>query len=110
MVVNLMEVNMRCMKYYALISFLLLLLSGCSSLGLTNEDAGHSVLASDVSVPANGSVVYTVERNPRTSIAARRWSKENGVSRSLFSWFGFKDGPEVNSGGEARTHGGANGS
>ena len=99
---------MRCMKYYYLLMFcsLCLLFSGCSSLGLTNEDAGHSVLASDVSVPANGEVVYTIARNPRTDSEARRYYKDNNISRSLFSWFGFKDGPKVTNGGKAKSHGG----
>lgn len=63
------------------------LLTGCSALNLSNEDAGHSILASDVTVPANGQVIYTIDRRPRTDAAARQYSQDNNVSRSLFSYF-----------------------
>jgi hypothetical protein len=92
------------MKYICCV--LLLLFSGCSSLGFTNEDAGHSVLASDVSVPANGNVTYIISRNPRTDGAARQYNKDMNVSRSYFSWFSFKKDA-----GKASSHiGGQNGS
>lgn len=90
------------MKLIMMLCFVALL-TGCASLGLSNEDAGHSVLASDVSVPANGEVVYTISRNPRTDQAARQYNRDMSVSRSFFGWFKPRAGT-------VRTQGGANGS
>ena len=92
------------MKYFGLFLFCLGFVS-CSSVGFTNEDAGHSVLASNVSVPANGEVIYRVSRNPRVGADAKQWSEDMGVSRSYFSWFGFKKDA-----GTAKTYGGKSGS
>jgi len=80
-----------------------LTLQACSSAGWTNEDAGLSLLASDVSVPANGQVVYTIDRRPRTDMDARRWARDNSVSRSYLSWFGL-GGPKSSSAGNAANH------
>jgi hypothetical protein len=66
-------------------------------LGFTNEDAGHSLLASDVSVPANGNVTYVISRNPRTDMAARQYNRDMSVSRSFFGWF-------KGSAGKTRSH------
>lgn len=76
--------------------------SGCSSLGFVNEDAGLSMMGGDVSVPANGSVRYTIERMPNMSPEARAWARENKVSRSVLSWFGFGGGPQVKNAGSGR--------
>lgn len=80
----------------------MLLCSGCSSLGFVNEDAGLTMMGGDVSVPANGSVRYTIERLPNMSPEARAWARENGVTRSVLGWFGFSGGPRVKNGGSAR--------
>ena len=86
------------MKYLCCV-LLVCLSGGCASAGWTNEDAGHSVLASNVSVPANGKVVYTIDRSPRTDGKARQYNQDMSVSRSFFSWFGFKKNA-----GSARSH------
>jgi len=85
-----------------MLAFLSLITQGCSSLGFVNEDAGLSMLASDVSVPANGQVIYTIDRRPRTDLAARSWAKSNGVSRSYMSWFGL-GGPKQNQAGTVKS-------
>jgi hypothetical protein len=72
---------------YLLCVLSLVCLQGCSSLGLTNEDAGHSILAGDVTIPANGAVVYTISRNPRLDPAAQQYNRDMSVSRSFFGWF-----------------------
>lgn len=67
--------------------------SGCSHLGIMSEDAGLSALASDVSVPANGQVIYTIDRKPRTDPAAMMYYREMGTTRSIFdSFFGKAKG------------------
>jgi len=88
------------MKTLMLILVVMVFCSGCASLGWTNEDSGVAVLASDVSIPANGSVKYTVERNPRTDPEASEYYRQMGVKRSALSWFGF-DGSKA---GRAKTH------
>lgn len=74
------------------LTLLAVMLQACASAGFTNEDAGLSVLASDVSVPANGRVIYTIDRQPRMGADADRWAAGNGVNRSVLSWFGFDAG------------------
>ncbi len=79
-----------------------LVASGCASLGVVNEDSGLAMLASDVSVPANGEVVYTIQRRPNTSRAAREWGRDVGLNRTFGGWFGVNAGPAISGAGRAK--------
>lgn len=72
-----------------IIAAVILSCSGCGSLGVTPEDAGNSAIVSNATVPANGSVVFTIERNPRTDPEAQQYYKQMGITRSIGSWFGL---------------------
>lgn len=74
----------------------------CGSMRLTNEDAGGAMLASDLTIPANGKVVMTLERRPNTSKHAKRYYEAMGVNRSFLGWYGQSAGPVVNEAGKAR--------
>lgn len=90
------------MKRLILIGCICCVATGCASLGWTNEDSGLAMLASDVSVPANGEVVYTISRKPNTSRAAREWGRDMGMNRTFGGWFGINAGPRVKDAGRAK--------
>ena len=79
--------------------FIMILCSGCAGLGWSNEDAGVAMLASETTVPVNGSLKYEITRSPNTDPETRQWYQDMGVRRSATSWFGFGG----NSAGRART-------
>lgn len=76
--------------------------SGCGSMRLTNEDAGGAMLASDVTMPANGKVIMTLERKPNTSDHAQRYYQTMGVNRGFGGWFGVNAGPAISGAGRAK--------
>ena len=77
------------MKKIALVLVVAVVMSGCSLIGATNEDAGMSMFASEATLPANGSLKYEVTRTPRTDPESMRWNQQMGVQRNAAAWFGF---------------------